>query len=128
MQQKQYELDLAQARDAADAANQAKSNFLASMSHEIRTPMTAILGYSELLMNPNVDASERNNYATVIHRNGKHLLTLINDILDLSKIEAGKLVFDMRQCSIVSLLADVASGGAPPCRTARHLPVGGMPE
>ena len=101
--------DLVKSRRKAEAANQAKSQFLASMSHEIRTPMTAILGYADLLMDPSVNASSQNNYAAVIRRNGEHLLTLINNILDLSKIEAGKLSPDIRQCSAVAILADVAS-------------------
>jgi PAS domain S-box-containing protein len=108
-ERKQMEDELRKAKDAAETATQAKSSFLASMSHEIRTPMTAILGYADLLMDAKVNASAQNNYAAVIRRNGEHLLTLINDILDLSKIEAGKLAVDMRRCSVVSLLADVAS-------------------
>jgi PAS domain S-box-containing protein len=101
--------ELVKSRRQAEAANQAKSQFLASMSHEIRTPMTAILGYADLLMDPSVNASSQNNYAAVIRRNGEHLLTLINDILDLSKIEAGKLSLDMRRYSVVAILGDVAS-------------------
>ncbi len=101
--------ELRETRKQAVAANQAKSRFLASMSHEIRTPMTAILGYADLLMDPKINASSQNNYAAVIRRNGEHLLALINDVLDLSKIETGKLALDMQRCSIVSLLAEVAS-------------------
>lgn len=101
--------ELRSAKEEADAANRAKSRFLANMSHEIRTPMTAILGYADLLMDPRINASNRNNYSAIIHRSGEHLLTLINDILDLSKIESGKFLLEMKQCNLVSLLADVAS-------------------
>ena len=116
--------ELETARSQAIEANLAKSAFLASMSHEIRTPMTSILGYTDLLMDPSLSPSTRNNYLTVIHRNGENLLTLINDILDLSKIEAGKLSLDVRP-----LRRRVASGrrgqrGAPLRRRSRRL-VGG---
>ena len=78
------------AKEAADHANAAKSEFLANMSHEIRTPMNAILGFSELLRTQ-MAASKDRNYLDAISSSGRTLLALINDILDLSKIEAGKL-------------------------------------
>jgi signal transduction histidine kinase/ActR/RegA family two-component response regulator/HPt (histidine-containing phosphotransfer) domain-containing protein len=101
--------DMADARAAADAANRAKSEFLANMSHEIRTPMGAILGYADLLLEHGQSASKRLNHVNVIRRNGRHLLTVINDILDLSKIEAGQLRVERIACTPCELLSEVAS-------------------
>ncbi len=98
-----------QLAEQAEQANMAKSEFLANMSHEIRTPMTAILGYTELLGDSTATASDRDNYLAVIERNGQYLLGLINDILDLSKIEAGKIQVETLRCSVVSVVATVAS-------------------
>ena len=102
---------LAKARDAAEAANQAKSEFLANMSHEIRTPLNAVLGFTELLRNDSRDITDedRDEYLDTIHTSGKHLLQLINDILDLSRVEAGYLEVELRECSPQSLIAEVIS-------------------
>ena len=94
--------------EAAKTANQAKSEFLANMSHEIRTPMTAILGYSDVLLG-NLEVEENVSAATIIKRNGEYLLELINDILDLSKIEAGKLDIEHVACSPADVVGSVAS-------------------
>ncbi len=107
-ERKQMEDDLRKAKDAAECANRAKSEFLANMSHEIRTPMTAILGYADLMLDENVGRTTREHVA-VIKRNGEHLLQVIGDILDLSKIEAGKLQIEPTRCSPVQLVAEVVS-------------------
>jgi len=104
-------VELAIARDHAVEASRAKSQFLANMSHELRTPLNAIIGYSELLLED--AAAEGREQLGVdlgrIHAAGKHLLTLINDILDLSKIEAGQMALHLETTSIAELLSDVVS-------------------
>jgi len=99
--------ELEQARNAALAAARAKAEFLANMSHEIRTPMTAMLGYAELLSDSRLRRAERESYIDTIKRNGEYLLRLINDVLDLSKIEAGKLVLEAVTFSLPDLVGEV---------------------
>jgi PAS domain S-box-containing protein len=94
---------------SAEATTRAKSQFLANMSHEIRAPMTAIMGYAELLLEPEQSDDQRKDRINVIQKNGEHLLMLINDILDLSKIEAGEMQVERLPCSPARILNDVLS-------------------
>ncbi|TWU49517.1 PAS domain S-box protein [Rubripirellula reticaptiva] len=103
-----YQDELETARRQAEAANQSKSAFVANMSHEIRTPMTAILGYAELVRDL-IDHPEANGHLQTIRRNGDYLLEIINDILDLSKIEAGKLDIECERFQPVRVIEDVRS-------------------
>ncbi len=93
----------------AEAANRAKSEFLANMSHEIRTPMTAILGFTDLLASPNLPYQEQRDFLAGIQRNGKALMELISDILDLSRIEADRLTLDRVDCPLEQIIDDVLS-------------------
>ncbi len=102
--------ELERARDAAEAASRAKSDFLANMSHEIRTPLNAIMGYADLLRRGWIDSpEERDEMLSTVHSSGKHLMTVINDILDLSKIESGRLDLELVSESPHHILSEVVS-------------------
>jgi len=110
--EEQIEQRTQQLRDAvqrADAANRAKSEFLANMSHEIRTPMAAILGYTDLLDDQTLAPAQRSDNVQTIKRNGEHLLNVINDILDLSKIEAGAIDLEPAPTDLRQLVAEVSA-------------------
>ena len=111
IEREKIQADLEHARDAAESANRSKSRFLANMSHEIRTPLNAVLGFTDLLQmgGDDGDPAKRREYLGLIHTSGEHLLGLINDILDLSKIESGKLEIERVACSPQQILADVVS-------------------
>jgi len=108
---RQAERRLKLAKEAAESANQSKSLFLANMSHEIRTPLNAILGFTDLLRSSDdeLSAAERNAHLEAVHRGGTHLLAIINDILDLSKIEAGQMHYERVRFSPHQVIVDTLS-------------------
>ena len=98
-----------EARRNAEDASRAKSDFLANMSHEIRTPMAAVIGHADLLLDPDLPAGERMGSVHAIRRSGRHLLNVINDILDVSKIEAGRMTVERVDCDPCRVAGEVAS-------------------
>ncbi len=107
--QKIVEVELKAAKEEAERANRLKSAFLANMSHEIRTPLGAILGFTDLMRDPNLSAQEREDFADIVNRNGEQLSAVINDILDLSKVEAGHISLEFSDADPTAIAVDVTS-------------------
>lgn len=105
---KKIETELMRAREEADAANRAKTNFLANMSHEIRTPLNSILGFTELMSRPDSQA-DSSQYLETIKRNGTLLLKIIDEILDISKVEADRLEIERREFDLQAMLSEIKS-------------------
>ena len=100
---------LIDAKQVAEDANRAKSDFLANMSHEIRTPLNVILGFTDALLRADYPIEKQREFLGLIRNSGGHLLHLVNEILDLSKVEAGKMEFNCERCSIWEIVQDVAA-------------------
>jgi PAS domain S-box-containing protein len=106
-ERKQVEAELSRAKEAAEAANKAKSSFLANMSHELRTPLNSILGFAQLMLSNSDFSKESQHFLSIINCSGEHLLRLINDVLDMAKIEAGCITINESIFSLYKLLDDL---------------------
>ncbi len=111
--------DLATARDQAEAASRAKSAFLAAMSHELRTPLNGVIGYAQLLQSDARLAKDQRERLRIVHQSGEHLLRMINDVLDLAKIEAGKIELRPAPFALDELIGDVCAAHAPAAAAKR---------
>ena len=105
----EFEIELKSARDAAEESNRLKTSFLANMSHEIRTPLGAVLGFAELLKDRTLPIDEAEEYLRIIERSGRGLMQIIDDILDLSKVEAGRLRLEVTPTDLNALLNEIAA-------------------
>lgn len=106
---KKADQEIKEAKELAESANRAKSAFLASMSHEIRTPMNSILGYTQLLARDSSLTRQSRQYVEIVNRSGEHLLELINDVLEMSKIESGRITIERTSFSLNSMINDIAA-------------------
>ena len=106
-QTRQQSLELQEAKEIADRANRAKSEFLANMSHELRTPLNAVLGFTQLMQRDSSLAPQNQDYLNIINRSGEHLLELINDILEMTKIESGRICYHQSTFDLWEFLSDL---------------------